>query len=205
MKHIATVSAVLVLALFAVGCQSGPTVGHPHPISVSRTPEPQWIHTLEPVGHDGYMFFVGRSVGAAMERSAVTDARQDVVDQVLEYLGGFAQRDFQARAVSFGLESAVLDPTSAGQQFRDFAYREYVRQNPPQDVYWEYRRTPGGDAYFAYVLQAVPVNRAMDTFAESKVEDAQERVRQAQDVRAREQAQAYLEFWRDTQDAFGGE
>jgi hypothetical protein len=80
-----------------------------------------------------------------------------------------------------------------------------VRQNPPQDVYWEYRRTPGGDAYFAYVLQAVPVDQAMDRFAESRVEDAQERVRQAQDVRAREQAAAYLEFWEETRDAFGGE
>jgi hypothetical protein len=202
MYPIRKIVTVVVLALFALGCQSGPSIGHPQAIAVSRSPEPEWLHTLEPVGQNGFMFFVGRSVGTATEQTAVANSRQDVVDQVLEYLGGFAQREFEQRAVSVGLESAVLDPTTASRQFRDFAYQEYVRQNPPQDVYWEYRRTPGGDAYFAYVLQAVPVAQAMDRFAETKVEEAQERVRQAQDARARQQAEDYMEFWTETQGAF---
>jgi hypothetical protein len=202
LKNTFVLVIVTTAVALAVSCQSAPQEGHPDVLNVSETPVPEWTKRIEPVGEGGYMYFVGRSRGVATERGAVADARRDVGDQVLEYLGGYAEREYEERALQHGLTSSVIDPTVAAKEMSDFTYRNYVSQNPPKEVYWEYRRTPGGDAYFAYVYQAVPVNQASEDFRDAKIEEAQSRVRQAQTDEAKDQAQRTLEYWEQTDPLF---
>lgn len=187
-----------------VGVPKEPLEGHPDVLRVSAKPAPDWINKLEPNASQGFVYFVGRSSGTASERTAFDQTRQDVVDQVLLYLGAFAERDFEERRLSLNLESQTLDPTVAAKDFRDFASKNFVSQIRATETYWEYRRTPGGDQYFGYSLIPFPVNQSMRGFADQQVADAQRLVREAQTDEAKRQAQDVVEFWEQTKSVFGG-
>jgi hypothetical protein len=192
-----TVGAILFIVTLSC-CQ---TVGHQYILSASESPPPTWPnHVPEP--RDGFVYFVGVSSGNATERSALEQARQDVIKQAQEYLGGFAKRDFQERAVRMGLDSSTFDPTVAARDLVAYASENFVSKVRTKESYWEYRRTAGGDQYFAYVLIPLPVNQSMSQFADQQIADAQRRVQEAKTEEAKKQAQNVLEFWQQTESMF---
>ena len=196
------IGAVLAASLLIMsGCSTPPEIGHPNVLNQSEIPAPDWINTV-PEAAQGFATFVGRSSATASERLAMDQARQDVIQQAVEYLGGFAERDFEQRRTSMGLESSVLDPTAAARDLRDYVAQNFVSQILTKATYWEYRRTPGGDAYFGYVLIPFPINQSMTSFAEQQITAAQQRVRDAQTDEAKKPAQDALEFWETTKSMF---
>ncbi len=194
-RRTTAMTSAIVLILTLAGCQSVDI------IRSSESPPPEWLNHV-PDPSEGFVYFVGVSTGAATESSALDRARLDVVLQATQYLGGFAERDYQQRALSMNLESATLDPTVAAKDFINYANKNFVSQIRTKESYWELRRTPGGDQYFAYVLVPFPVNQSMSKFADQQVADAQKRVREAQTEDAKKQAQDVLDFWQETESLF---
>jgi hypothetical protein len=100
------------------------------------------------------------------------------------------------------LDSSILDPTIAARDFVAYANENFVDKVRTDKVYWELRRTPGGDQYFVYVLIPIPVNQSLGKFADEKIADTQRRVQEAKTEDAKKQAQNVLDFWQQTQSIF---
>jgi hypothetical protein len=193
-----TSTCVVLFMVMLSGCLS---TGSDQILRASESPAPIWRNQV-PEPSNGFVYFVGLSSGNATERSAREQARQDVIQQALEYLGGYAKRDFQERAVSMHLDSSILDPTIAARDFVAYANENFVDKVRTDKVYWELRRTPGGDQYFVYVLIPIPVNQSLGKFADEKIADTQRRVQEAKTEDAKKQAQNVLDFWQQTQSIF---
>lgn len=183
-----------VLAISLMSCATGPHVGQIGVVAVSETPAPTWMNTV-PSPSQGFVYFVGRSSGAASEALAIGQARQDVIAQVQQYIGGELKTNLQNRLLSMNLVSAGLDPTSIGNDFTNYVSDNVVSEIRTQATYWQERTTPGGYEFFGYVLMPFPVNRSMASYAGQQAALAQQRVREAQNEAAKKQAQQVLDFW----------
>jgi hypothetical protein len=148
------------------------------------------------------VYFVGRSQGTANEKLSLEDARKDAASQALVYLGGFAKQDFEERRLSLNLSSATLDPTTGANNYQHFVNENFISLMLSKENYWEIRRTPGGDQYFSYVLMPFPINQSLKSFSAQQLEEAKQRVRDAQTDAAKKQAQDVVDFWEKTQSVF---
>ena len=202
-----SVVVIVCLAVTLLSCattKQPPGIGHDKVIRASVWPPPEWINNI-PDASDGYVNFVGVSTGAAEEATARDRARLDVVSQVTLFLGVFAERDFEERAVSMNLDSGSLDPTVAARDYVSYTNKNFVSRIRTAKTYWELRSTPGGNEYFVYAFVPFPVNESMSSFAASQIAAAQKSIREAQDEKAKKQAQDVVDFWQQTQSVFEDE
>jgi poly-beta-1,6-N-acetyl-D-glucosamine N-deacetylase PgaB len=71
----------------------------------------------EPDASDGYLWFVGISGRFATEQQAREDARRNALSTVVQYTGTLVKDKFERARTSYGLDSNVVDPTSAAREF----------------------------------------------------------------------------------------
>ena len=149
---------------------------------VERVPDsaPRW-RTRPPVERDGKQFFVGVKTHASSLEAGNTDARQNAVQKVVEYIGGTGMVDYTKARV----ESGLTDEGDAGNYVED-GYRflaESIAQGVREDeTYYERVREWNLDGwhyfYNYYVLISIPddaiVRSAQQAFAR-QAEEARER------------------------------
>lgn len=127
---------------------------------IERVPEdrPNWI-TRPPRDRDNKLFFVGFKTHASSLENGNTDARQNAIQKIVEYIGGTGMVDYTKARVEAGL----TDESQAGNYVED-GYRflaESIAQGVREDeTYYErvkeYR--PDGWHYFYnyYALISIP-------------------------------------------------
>jgi len=195
--------SVSIFAFFILSCagtkvQEPATEYRPGVIWQSEVPNPNWIYTEEPNAMEGYIFFVGLSLGTANEKEARNDAMRNTREQVTKYMGTYSISSFEKKAVSFGLSRSTFDPTEASK-----AYIKEMSENVTQKVksnkwYIELRKSPTGQQYFAYVHTNVPeeaLSVSLKDYAAIKIKEAQERAKVAENEEAKVQAENMKNFW----------
>jgi hypothetical protein len=173
------------LAVLAACGSKPPEVGQQ--FIIERVPEdrPRWI-TRPPADRDEKLFFVGLKTHASSLENGNTDARQNAIQKVVEYVGGTGMVDYTKARV----ESGLTDEGQAGNYVEDgFRFlAESIAQGMREDEnYYERVKEwqPTGWRYFYnyHVLVSIPKASLADA-ARQAFE------RQAAAARARNDARA---------------
>ena len=173
-----------ILSLAACG-SAPPQMGEQFIVEKVPDRAPRW-RTKPPGERDGKQFFVGVKTHASSLEAGNTDARQNAIQKIVEYIGGTGMVDYTKARVEAGL----TDEGDAGSYIED-GYRflaESIAQGVREDeTYYERVRewNPDGWHYFYnyYVLISIP--------EEALVRSAQMAFqRQAEAARARNDAKA---------------
>jgi hypothetical protein len=149
---------------------------------VERVPEdaPRW-RTRPPVERDGKQFFVGVKTHASSLEAGNTDARQNAIQKVVEYIGGTGMVDYTKARVEAGL----TDEGDAGNYVED-GYRflaESIAQGVREDeTYYERVKEWNLDGwhyfYNYYVLISIPedaLQRSALAAFQAQADEARER------------------------------
>ncbi len=163
---------------------------------VERVPDsrPRWV-ARPPADRDSKLFFVGVKTHASSLENGNTDARQNGIQKIVEYIGGTGMVDYTKARVEAGL----TDEGQAGNYIED-GYRflaESIAQGVREDeTYYERVREwrPDGWHYFwnYYALLSIPED-ALERAARMAFE------KQAAEARAKNdsRAEAFAERLRD--------
>jgi len=146
-------------ALIVAACGSKPPeIGQQ--FVVERVPDerPRWI-SRPPGDRDNKLFFVGFKTHASSLENGNTDARQNAVQKIVEYIGGTGMVDYTKARV----EAGITDEGQAGNYVED-GYRflaESIAQGVREDeTYYERMKEwrPDGWHHFYnyYVLISIP-------------------------------------------------
>lgn len=193
-----------VLIMFVAGCAAakkaedtaspGETL-----LWTSEEERPKW--TIEEPDVDGsIMMFVGVSDRYATESGARDDAQRKATNNVVKYLGTMAKDKYEKVATSFGLDSSVVDPTSATRQYQKHLAANVAKQLKVKKWYLEKWNTTTGVGWKVFALASIPLESINDSFKKSAKQnmlDAQRKAKEAADEVAKKQAQKAADFWKD--------
>jgi hypothetical protein len=189
----------LLVSIVLGACAAGPAQQPVAPVAapVSQSQRPEW--TMKEPDREGQdMVFIGISNPYATERLARDDAIRNATQRVVEYLGTAAQSKFEQASTSFGLSSAVVDPTQATRAFQQQLSGNVARRLKPAQWYMEREQMSTGTGYVVFVKSVIPVseiNAAFQQTAADNMKAAQDRARQASDDQAKRQADQAAQFW----------
>jgi len=168
----------------------------------SAAERPNWT-VDEPETVNGTMSFVGVSGKYSTEKGAREDARRNASSAVTKYMGTLVKDKFEQVKTSFGLESDVIDPTSATNEFQKQMSVNMANKVKMSKWYIEKWRTPTGTAHIIYVLAKVPesaVDESYKNTAKQMVKKAERQAKEAGDAHAKDQAQKAADFWKQMQE-----
>jgi hypothetical protein len=174
------------ISLIFSACGSGPPeIGEQ--FIVERVPDdrPRWI-TWPPEDRDGKLFFIGMKTHASSLENGNTDARQNGIQKIVEYVGGTGMVDYTKARV----EAGITDEGQAGNYIED-GYRflaESIAQGVREDeTYYERVKAWQHDGwhyfYNYYALLSTPKD-ALERAARAAFE------KQAAEARAKNDARA---------------
>jgi len=169
----------------------------------SSAPErPEWtVNEPETVG--GVMSFVGVSGKYSTEKSSRDDARRNATATVVKYMGTLVKDKFEQAKTSFGLESDVVDPTSATNEFQKQMAVNMANKVKVKKWYIEKWQTPTGNAHISYALANVPesaMDESVKKSAQAMAKKAERQAKEAGDAHAKDQAQKAADFWKQMQE-----
>jgi hypothetical protein len=136
MRKAAFVSLVLAASFLLAAC--GPKqfdVGYQEVIERVPDKRPRWIHS-RPADKGDRMYFIGLKTHASSLENGNTDARQNAVQKVVEYLGGTGMVDYTKARVEAGLK----DEGEAGNYVEDgyrFLAKSIVNGVREEETYFE--------------------------------------------------------------------
>jgi len=204
-------SLLVALALaFVTGCTTAQPQQAPPPAAVVPPPveRPVWASEAErpkwtvedPAVEGTTIFFVGAAERYATEPEARDQAMRNSIKMVVGYLGTQAKDKYEKVATSFGLSSAVVDPTNASREYEKQLSENVVKKAKAKKWYIEQWNYPTGMGYKVFALVSVPVDEVNDAFkqtAKQNMEDAQKAARAASDTQAKSQAENAAKFWEE--------
>lgn len=200
MSRFAILLLVAASMIFLAACVAAPppqATVVPTGQTVDTSQRPAWTNE-EPDLEGNNMVFIGISNPYATERLARDDALRHATQRVVEYLGTAAQSKIEQASTSFGLSSAVVDPTLATRSFRQQLSGNVARRLKPSVWYMEREQMSTGTAYVVFVKSLIPIasiNEAFQQSAKDNMKAAQDRARQASDDQAKRQADQAAQFW----------
>lgn len=195
-----------------LGCASSPEPTPTQPVPAdtaqekliwSSAPErPGWTME-EPDASDGYLWFVGISGRFATEQQAREDARRNALSTVVQYTGTLVKDKFERARTSYGLDSNVVDPTSAAREFEKQMSVNMANKVKVKNWYQEKWQTPTGVANVVFALAHVPQDSIDDTYkstAQQLAKNAEQKAKEAGDELAKRQAEKAAEFFKQMQE-----
>lgn len=200
MSRSASLLLVAAVMIFLAACSSAPppqATVVPTGQTVTTSQRPAWA-SKEPGTEGQSMVFIGISNPYVTERLARDDAMRNATQRVVEYLGTAAQSKFEEATTSFGLSSAVVDPTLATRSFRQQLSGNVARRLRPSVWYMEREQMSTGTGYVVFVKSLIPIasiNEAFQQSAKDNMKAAQDRARQASNDQAKRQADQAAQFW----------
>ncbi|MBU0729798.1 MAG: hypothetical protein KKE17_04270 [Proteobacteria bacterium] len=207
-KMIALLGLIAITVLSGCASQESGPVGIPDEsaqeklIWSSQAERPAW--TMEEPDTEGdVMSFVGVSDRFASEKGAREDARRNAMESVVKYMGTLVKDKFEKAAVSFGLESSVVDPTASAREFEKQLAVNMASSVKMKSWYMEKWQTTTGVGWQAFVLGKVPRSAIDDTYkntARAKQKDAEQKAKDAADEVAKAQAEKAADFWKQMQE-----
>lgn len=206
-----TVALAGVLMVMA-GCANfpakSPEIAMPAPASgeqliwSSGKERPGWTME-EPPTAGGVMSFVGLSENSATEPLSREAASRSATTNAVRYMGTLVKDKFEKARTSFGLASAVEDPTVGVNTYEKQLSVNMANQVKMKSWYTEKWQTPTGVAYRTYVLATVPeaaLQEANKKAAGDMARKAEQQAKEASDDTARNQANKAAEFWKQMRD-----
>ncbi len=155
MRRTIIITALFGAALMLSACGSKPPeIGQQ--IVVERIPDdrPRWI-TRTPADEDDRMFFIGVKTHASSLENGNTDARQNAIQKVVEYVGGTGMVDYTKARVEAGL----TDEGQAGNYVEDgyrFLAESVVNGVREEETYFEHvkeYRSDGWRYFYNYYVK----------------------------------------------------
>jgi len=205
-KHMLKIVFLAVAAaIFGCGPAVGPQVAddiHEKLIYSTAPERPAWTME-EPETVDGVMSFVGTSKRHAAEQSAREDARRNVIEAVVKYMGTLAKDKFEAARVSYGLESSVIDSTESTREFQKQLATNMATNVKVKSWYGEKWQTPTGIGWQYFAKAEVPQEAIDGTFkktASDQARKAEQQAKEAADAIAKAEAEKAADFWKQMQD-----
>jgi hypothetical protein len=188
---------LLVVVLFSAAC-GGPSKDPVNQPLANTGPRPAWVDK-EPPNDGQTMTFVGISPPTATESQARDEAMTHASRQVVQYMGEMVKTKYERVRVSFGLSSAVEDPTTSMQAFDKKLAANMVEKLRAREWYTTMVPTHTGPGWKVYVLSAIPNSSIDETYkdtANQMAAEAQEKAKQTSDTRARQQLEDASDFWK---------
>ncbi|MEW6027192.1 MAG: hypothetical protein AB1599_07855 [Planctomycetota bacterium] len=202
MKKMILAGILLIVASAMTGCKSAPPEAKPIDVAPqvgekmiwsSHDQRPGWT-VNEPPTKDGNFYFVGLSGKYATEKEGRDDAHRGAVNNVVKYIGTFAQDKFQQITTSHGLTSEIVDPTRAVRDFQEqlsAAFASHVRTKEWYIEKWQDKKTKE-TYHLVYLLVEVPqasVEKAYEDTLNGNIEDLKKKRDAANDEKAKAQFQ----------------
>jgi hypothetical protein len=159
---------------------------------------PAWTNKEEPDASGKTLTFVGVSLPYLTEREARDDAMRNATRRVVEYMGTEAESRFVEAKTSFGLSSAVLDPTVATKSFQQQLSTNVAKKLRASEWYIEREDTSKGRTFVAFVKAVIPassVNESFQDTAKQNQDDVQAKAQQTNDGKVKQQLDAAAKFW----------
>ena len=157
----------------------------------SHDQRPGWT-VNEPATKEGNFYLVGLSGKYATEKEGRDDAHRTAVNNVVKYIGTFAQDKFQQITTSHGLTSEIVDPTRAVRDFQEqlsSAFASHIRTKEWYIEKWENRKMKE-TYHLVYLLAEVPqaaIDKAYEDTLNGNIEDLKKKRDAANDEKAKSQ------------------
>ncbi|MBI5778102.1 MAG: hypothetical protein HZA49_01430 [Planctomycetes bacterium] len=193
-----------------LGCKSAPPEAKPIDVAPqvgekmiwsSHDQRPGWT-VNEPATKEGNFYFVGLSGKYATEKEGRDDAQRSAVNNVVKYIGTFAQDKFQQITTSHGLTSEIVDPTRAVRDFQEqlsAAFASHVRTKEWYIEKWQDKKTKE-TYHLVYLLVEVPqtsVEKAYEDTLNGNIEDLKKKRDAANDEKAKAQYEDAMKAFED--------
>lgn len=186
MRRMFTTVMFIGLGMFLLACGARPPeLGQQ--IVVERFPDsrPRWI-AMTPPDEGDRMFFIGVKTHASSLENGNTDARQNAIQKIVEYVGGTGMVDYTKARVEAGL----TDEGQAGNYVEDgyrFLAESIVNGTREDETYYEHVKefhTDGWHYFYNYYVKLYISRQDLVRAAQQAFE------RQAAEARARNDARA---------------
>lgn len=148
----------------------------------------------EPAAKEGIFYFVGLSGKYATEKEGRDDAQRTAVNNVVKYIGTFAQDKFQQITTSHGLTSEIVDPTRAVRDFQEQLSAAFATRVKSKEWYiekWQNLKTK--ETYHLVFLLAEAPQAAIDKAYEDTLDGNIEDMKKKRDAANDEKAKAQFE------------
>jgi hypothetical protein len=167
----------------------------------SHDQRPGWT-VNEPATRDGNFYFVGLSGKYATEKEGRDDAQRGAVNNVVRYIGTFAQTKFQQITTSHGLTSEIVDPTRAVRDFQEQLSAAFASRIRTKEWYIEkWQNLKFKDTYhLVYLLVEVPqssIEKAYEETLNGNIDDLKKKRDAANDEKAKNQFQNAMNAFED--------
>ncbi|HLD36209.1 MAG TPA: hypothetical protein VJC37_05765 [Planctomycetota bacterium] len=203
MKKIILTGVILTaMSGMMMGCKSSAPVAKPIDVAPqvgekmiwsSFDQRPGWT-VNEPPAKEGIFYFVGLSGKYATEKEGRDDAQRTATNNVVKYIGTFAQDKFQQITTSHGLTSEIVDPTRAVRDFQEQLAQAFTTKIKPKEWYiekWQDNKTKE-TYHLVYLLVEVPqasIDKAYEDTLNGNIEDLKKKRDEANDEKAKSQFQ----------------
>lgn len=198
---------IITLNMYLIGCSSKIQMkGSKYEeelIETTQEDKPKWIYK-EPEKIKDKMIFVGLSGNYATEQSSRDDAYRNSINKVMTFMGTLAKNKYEKAMTTFGLSSAVVNPTESLRNYEKHIIENIAHQIKPIEWYVEKWRTKSGIAYRTYVMCGIPVEALNESFKESadlSLKDAEKKVKETSDQIAIDQTKKAVEFWKNIKES----
>ena len=199
------------MAVMAMGCKGSTTA---KPIDVapqvgekliwsSHPQRPGWT-VNEPGVKEGNLYFIGLSGKYATEKEGRDDAHRGAINNVVKYIGTFAQDKFQQIVTSYGLTSEIVDPTKATSDFQEQLSAAFATQVRTKEWYiekWQDLKTKE-TYHLVFVLAEVPqksIEKAYDDVLNNNIDDFKKKRDAANEEKAKAQFDNALKAFEQAQ------
>jgi len=163
----------------------------------SHDQRPGWT-VNEPAAKEGNFYFVGLSGKYATEKEGRDDAHRSALNNVVKYIGTFAQDKFQQITTSHGLSSEIVDPTRAVRDFQEQLSQAFASKVRTKEWYiekWQLNKTKE-TYHLVYLLVEVPdasIEKAYEDTLNGNIEDLKKKRDAANDEKAKAQFQSAMD------------
>lgn len=206
MRKATLLTLMLVASFMLAAC--GPKnydVGYQEVIERVPDKRPRWIHSRPPDKGDR-MFFVGLKTHASSLENGNTDARQNAVQKIVEYVGGTGMVDYTKARVEAGLK----DEGEAGNYVEDgyrFLAKSIVNGVREEETYYEHVKEKGTDRwkyFYNYYVKMSITGKSLRQAASRAFEAQAAAARAKQDAKAEAFAKKLqLQLTKDATDPAG--
>lgn len=202
MKKMILAGMVLSFAGAMAGCKSAAPEARPIEVAPqvgekliwsSHDNRPGWT-VNEPAAKESNFYFVGLSGKYATEKEGRDDAQRGAVNNVVRYIGTFAQTKFQQITTSHGLTSEIVDPARAVRDFQEQLSQAFASRIRTKEWYiekWQLSKTKE-TYHLVYLLAEVPqasIEKAYEETLNGNIDDLKKKRDAANDEKAKAQFQ----------------